>query len=201
MQDKIEELHQRRASLASAGGEQRVAKQHEQGKLTARERIEELLDEHSFQESAVYAVHRASRFGMSDKDVPSDGVVVGQGTVLGRLVHVASQDFTILGGTIGELHADKIAQAANMALRTGSPFVCINDSGGARVQEGVDALNGCGHIFYANVLLSGVVPQISILAGVRRGRGILAGPDGLHHPDQASADVHHRSRCHQAGHR
>lgn len=165
MQDKIEELHQRRASLASAGGEQRVAKQHEQGKLTARERIEELLDEHSFQETAVYAVHRATRFGMSDKDVPSDGVVVGQGTVLGRLVHVASQDFTILGGTIGELHADKIAQAANMALRTGSPFVCINDSGGARVQEGVDALNGCGHIFYANVLLSGVVPQISILAG------------------------------------
>ena len=111
MQEKIDQLHQRRASLAAAGGEQRVAKQHEQGKLTARERIEELLDEHSFQESAVYAVHRANRFGMSDKDVPSDGVVVGQGTVLGRLVHVASQDFTILGGTIGELHADKIAQA------------------------------------------------------------------------------------------
>ncbi len=165
IQEKIDELHRRRAELEAAGGEARVAKQHDQGKLTARERISELLDPHSFQESSVYAVHRANRFGMADKDVPSDGVVVGQGTILGRLVHVASQDFTILGGTIGELHAEKIAQSAQMALRTGSPFVCINDSGGARVQEGIDALNGCGRIFFANTLLSGVVPQISILAG------------------------------------
>ncbi|MFZ1285626.1 MAG: carboxyl transferase domain-containing protein [Candidatus Phosphoribacter sp.] len=165
MQEKIEQLHQRRAELAAAGGEKRVAKQHDQGKLTARERISELLDPDSFQEAGVFAIHRANRFGMADKTIPSDGVVAGQGTVLGRLIHVASQDFTILGGTIGELHAEKIAAAANSALRTGSPFVCINDSGGARVQEGVDALHGCGHIFYANVLLSGVVPQISILAG------------------------------------
>ena len=165
MQEKIDSLRQRRADLAAAGGADRVAKQHEQGKLTARERIDELLDAHSFQEMSTYAVHRANRFGMEGKAVPSDGVVTGQGTVLGRLVHVASQDFTILGGTLGELHAEKIAAAGNMALRTGSPFICINDSGGARVQEGVDALNGCGHIFYSNVLLSGVVPQISILAG------------------------------------
>ena len=165
MQDKIAHLHERRAQLAAGGGTKRVAKQHEQGKLTARERIGELLDDHSFQEMSVYAEHRANRFGMTGKSVPSDAVVVGQGTVLGRLVHVASQDFTVLGGTIGELHAQKIAGAANMALRTGSPFICINDSGGARVQEGIDALDGCGQIFFQNVLLSGVVPQISILAG------------------------------------
>ncbi len=165
MQDKIALLHERRAELAAGGGEKRVAKQHEQGKLTARERIGELLDDHSFQEMSVYSEHRANRFGMAGKSVPSDGVVVGQGTILGRLVHVASQDFTVLGGTIGELHAQKVANAANMALRTGSPFVCINDSGGARVQEGIDALHGCGQIFFQNVLLSGVVPQISILAG------------------------------------
>jgi len=165
MQEKIAALRERRAQVAAAGGEKRVAKQHEQGKLTARERIAALVDPDSFQEVGVYAEHRAERFGMSGKSVPSDGVVVGQGTVLGRLVHVASQDFTVLGGTVGELHAEKIAATANLALRTGSPFVCINDSGGARVQEGVDALNGCGHIFYGNVLLSGVVPQISIIAG------------------------------------
>ena len=165
MQDKIALLHERRAELAAGGGEKRVAKQHEQGKLTARERIGELLDDHSFQEMSVYSEHRANRFGMAGKSVPSDGVVVGQGTILGRLVHVASQDFTVLGGTIGELHAQKVANAANMALRTGSPFICINDSGGARVQEGIDALHGCGQIFFQNVLLSGVVPQISILAG------------------------------------
>ena len=165
MQEKIDDLLERRATLAAAGGAARVAKQHEQGKLTARERIAELVDPESFQETSVYAVHRASRFGMAGKDVPSDGVVVGQATVLGRLVHVASQDFTILGGTLGELHADKIAGAASMALHTGTPFICMYDSGGARVQEGVDALNGCGHIFFNNVLLSGVVPQISILAG------------------------------------
>ncbi|PID96703.1 MAG: methylmalonyl-CoA carboxyltransferase [Actinomycetales bacterium] len=165
MQEKIDLLHQHRAELAAAGGEKRIAKQHEQGKLTARERIDQLLDPESFQETTKYAVHRANRFGMQGKEVPSDGVVVGQGTVFGRLVHVASQDFTILGGTIGELHAEKIAGAAAMALHTGSPFICINDSGGARVQEGVDALHGCGQIFYHNVLLSGVVPQVSILAG------------------------------------
>lgn len=165
MHDRIAELNARRAKVEEAGGDKRVASQHASGKMTARERVAELFDPDSFQEMGRYAQHRATMFGMTGKDIPADGVVTGQGTVLGRLVHVASQDFTVQGGTVGELHATKIAEAATTALKTGSPFVFINDSGGARVQEGVDALNGCGMLFYNNVLLSGVVPQISIIAG------------------------------------
>ena len=134
----------------------------------------------------MFAEHRATLFGMADRRPPGDGVVVGQGTVMGRLVHLASQDFTVLGGSSGEVHAEKMVAAAQGSLQTGSPFVFINDSGGARVQEGIDSLHGCGRLFYHNVLLSGVVPQITIIAGPCAGaRGILARADRLHHPDAA----------------
>ncbi|MGB8383788.1 MAG: acyl-CoA carboxylase subunit beta [Dermatophilaceae bacterium] len=165
MTERIEQLRERRADLVAGGGEKAVAKQHGQGKLTARERIDELVDPHSFQEMAVFAEHRAQLFGMADRRPPGDGVVVGQATVMGRLVHLASQDFTVLGGSSGEVHAEKMVTAAKASLQTGSPLVLINDSGGARVQEGIDSLHGCGRLFYHNVLLSGVVPQVTIIAG------------------------------------
>ncbi len=165
MQERIAELRERKAALLEMGGAERIRKQHSQGKLTARERISLLLDEGSFQEINGFARHRATDFGMAGKDVPADGVVTGAGTIEGRLVHVASQDFTSVGGAVGEVHADKIVEMAKGALKTGSPFVIINDSGGARVQEGIDALAGYGRIFYHNTLLSGVVPQISLIMG------------------------------------
>ncbi|MGV1007410.1 MAG: acyl-CoA carboxylase subunit beta [Dermatophilaceae bacterium] len=165
MQDRIDQLRKRREQLLLGGGEKAIARQHEQGKLTARERVDALVDPHSFQEMAAFAEHRAQLFGMADKRVPGDGVVVGQGTVMGRLIHLASQDFTVLGGSSGEVHAEKMVAACKASLQTGSPLVLINDSGGARVQEGIDSLHGCGRLFYHNVLLSGVVPQITIIAG------------------------------------
>jgi methylmalonyl-CoA carboxyltransferase large subunit len=165
MKQRIELLEQRREEIAAGGGERNIEKQHAQGKLTARERIDELVDPGTFQETGMFAEHRATLFGMAGSTAPVDGVVTGQGAVLGRVVHIASQDFTVSGGTIGEVHADKVTGVLQASLKTGTPFVFINDSGGARVQEGIDALDGCGHIFYNNVLLSGVVPQITILAG------------------------------------
>lgn len=165
MAERIEELRARKNRLSQMGGESRIAKQHAQGKLTARERIDGLLDTGTFQEMFGFARHRATEFGMMDKEVPADAIVTGCGTVSGRLVHVASQDFTTMGGAVGEVHADKIVEMAKDALKTGSPFVIINDSGGARIQEGIDALGGYGRVFYHNTLLSGVVPQISLICG------------------------------------
>lgn len=163
--EKIEHLRQTKARLIAGGGEERIAKQHELGKLTARERISLLFDPDTFQEMFLFAQHRCTTFGMAGKELPGDGVVTGVGTIQGRQVFVASQDFTVSGGSVGELHADKICRTMEMALKSGSPLVFINDSGGARIQEGIDALNGYGRIFYRHVLLSGVVPQISIIAG------------------------------------
>lgn len=165
MAERIAELRKRRAALEKLGGADRIAKQHEAGKLTARERLQRLLDEGSFQEQFAYAQHRAVFFGMQGKDLPADGVVTGCGTVDRRLVHVASQDFTTVGGAAGEIHCQKIVEMAKSALKTGSPLVIVNDSGGARVQEGIDALAGYGRIFYHNTLLSGVVPQIALICG------------------------------------
>lgn len=165
MADRIAELRERKARLLEMGGEKRIKKQHEQDKMTARERIDALLDPGSFQEINGFARHRCIHFGMTEKEVPADAVVTGAGTINGRLVHVASQDFTVLGGSVGEVHADKIVDMAKASLKTGSPFIIINDSGGARIQEGIDALAGYGRVFYHNTLLSGVVPQISIIAG------------------------------------
>ncbi len=165
MQERIEELREKRREVLLMGGSKRIDKQHQLGKLTARERVAELCDEGSFQEQYGFAKHRATYFGMAEKDVPADAVVTGAGMVNGRLIHVASQDFTSLGGAVGEVHADKIVEMAKASLKTGSPFVLVNDSGGARVQEGIDALAGYGRVFFHNTLLSGVVPQISLICG------------------------------------
>ncbi len=161
----IEDLRRRKARLYLGGGKQRIAKQHAQGKRTARERLALLFDADSFQETHLFMQHRCSEFGMQGKEFPGEGVVTGYGLVDGRPIYAASQDFTCAGGAVGEATARKIHDAMDQALRTGDPIVFINDSGGARIQEGVDSLAGYGGIFYRNILLSGVVPQISIIAG------------------------------------
>ena len=165
MKDKIAELKKRQEHVLLGGGEARIEKQHKAGKMTARERVAELIDPNSFAETGMFAEHRAVMFGMAGKDMPADGVVTGAGSVGGRLVHFASQDFTVAGGAAGEVHSTKVAEIMLQSLKTGSPFVFINDSGGARVQEGIDALSGYGKVFYANVKLSGSVPQISLICG------------------------------------
>lgn len=165
MDELIEDLRRRRDRVKQGGGSDRLAKQRKQGKLTARERIEAIIDPNSLEEFGLFAQHRQTQFGMADKDCPADGVVTAAATVDGRLVHLASQDFTVLGGSAGEVHSLKVADVMARSLKTGSPFVFINDSGGARVQEGIDSLSGYGQVFYHNVLLSGVVPQISLICG------------------------------------
>src|ERR1022692_1379153 len=165
MAERISELSDKREKLKQGGGKQRLQKQHAAGKLTARERIERLVDRGSFQEIGLFAKHRATYFGMADKELPADGVVTGCATVDGRLIHLASQDFTVAGGAAGEVHCAKIKEMMQLSMKTGSPFVFINDSGGARVQEGIDSLAGYASVFYNNVMLSGTVPQISIICG------------------------------------
>jgi len=163
--DDLAALHQAKERLCLGGGAERAAKQHKDGKLTARERLELLLDRDTFQEMGIFAQHRATYFGMAGKDLPADGVVTGSGKVGARTGYVASQDFTVAGGSAGEVHGDKISVAMQYSLNTGTPFVFINDSGGARVQEGIGSLAGYARVFYHNVLLSGVVPQISLICG------------------------------------
>lgn len=165
MDELTAELQERRAVIELGGGTERQGKQRAQGKLTARERIDALLDRGTFQETGMFAHHRSTYFGLADADLPADGVVTGEGTVFGRPVHVASQDFTVAGGSAGEVHSHKVVAMLQASLKTGTPFIFINDSGGARVQEGIGSLSGYGQVFYNNVLLSGVVPQISIIAG------------------------------------
>jgi methylmalonyl-CoA carboxyltransferase large subunit len=165
MEEKLAELRGKRREIVLGGGQERVEKQHAAGKLTSRERVELLVDRGSFQEIGIFARHRATYFGMANKDLPADAVVTGCARVDGRLVHLASQDFTVCGGTAGEVHCEKITEMMQLSLKTGSPFVFINDSGGARVQEGIASLSGYGSVFYNNVLLSGSVPQISIICG------------------------------------
>src|SRR5271157_5701043 len=165
MRKKVDELKKRRAEVMLGGGADKLEKQHQAGKLTARERIEALVDPDSFEETGLFAEHRSTMFGMEDKSMPADGVVTGAASVEGRLVHLASQDFTVAGGSAGEVHSIKVAEVMEMALKTGSPFVFINDSGGARVQEGIDSLSGYGKVFYSNVMLSGAVPQVSLICG------------------------------------
>jgi len=164
-EDQIAELRARKQAIQQGGGQQRVEKHHASGKLTARERLEVLVDPGSFQEIGLFVKHRATQFGMPEKDFPADGVVTGCATIEGRLVHLASQDFTVGGGAAGEAHCNKIVEMMQLSLKTGSPFVFINDSGGARVQEGIDSLAGYARVFYNNVMLSGIVPQISIICG------------------------------------
>jgi len=165
MEQRIEQLRRKRQKIYEGGGADKLEKHRASGKLTARERIEALVDPGSFMETGAFAQHRATLFGMAGKEVPADGVVTGSAAIGGRLVHVASQDFTVLGGSAGELHSNKVADVMLQSLKTGSPFIFINDSGGARVQEGIDSLSGYGRVFYTNVMLSGVVPQISLICG------------------------------------
>jgi len=162
---KIEELQRRRRHHQLGGGPERIERQHRAGKLTARELIALLCDPDSFQEMYLFARHRCEFFGMPEKELPADGVVTGSGAIDGRLVYLASQDFTVAGGAAGEVHCEKIAEMMAASLKCGCPFIFINDSGGARVQEGIDSLAGYGRVFYHNVLLSGVVPQISLICG------------------------------------
>jgi methylmalonyl-CoA carboxyltransferase large subunit len=162
---QLDKLRENRDAIKQGGGKERIDKHHAAGKLTARERVETLVDHSSFQEIGIFAKHRSTYFGMAEKDVPADGVVTGCATVDGRTVHLASQDFTVLGGAAGEVHCSKIADMMQLSLKTGSPFIFINDSGGARVQEGIDSLAGYARIFYQNVMLSGTVPQIAVICG------------------------------------
>ncbi|MDR1915644.1 MAG: methylmalonyl-CoA carboxyltransferase [Synergistaceae bacterium] len=169
-----EKLLEHREKASQGGGEKAIAKQHEKGKLTARERIARILDPGTFVEIDELVEHRCTNFGMEKTVFPGDGVVTGYGTVEGRIVYVFSQDFTVIGGSLGEAHAKKICKILDLAIQNGAPCVGINDSGGARIQEAVDALSGYGNIFFRNVKASGVVPQLSIIAGPCAGGAVYS---------------------------
>ncbi len=163
--ERLHELHARRTRLELGGGVAQIEKQHAGGKLTARERVAKLTDEGSFQEVGLFAQHQCTAFGLGHRELPADGVITGCAKVDGKTVHLASQDFTVSGGAAGEVHSLKVAEMQELSLKTGSPFIFINDSGGARVQEGIGSLSGYGKVFYFNVMLSGSVPQISLICG------------------------------------
>ena len=174
MTDILEQLEARRAEARAGGGEKRVAAQHAKGKLTARERIELLLDEGSFEEYDMFVAHRTTEFGMANNRPPGDGVITGWGTVNGRQIYVYSQDFTVLGGSVSETHGKKICKIMDMAMKNGAPVVGLNDSGGARIQEGVDALAAYADIFQRNIEASGVIPQISVIMGPCAGGAVYS---------------------------
>ena len=173
-QAKIEKMIAKSEKIIAAGGPKRVQKQHDGGKLTARERIALLLDEGSFVELDRFVAHRCTNFGMEKKELPGEGVTTGYGTVDGRLVYVFAQDFTVEGGSLGEMHAAKIVKVQRLALKMGAPLVGMNDSGGARIQEAIDALAGYGKIFFENTIASGVVPQISAIMGPSAGGAVYS---------------------------
>ncbi|KGG80619.1 methylmalonyl-CoA carboxyltransferase [Caloranaerobacter azorensis H53214] len=172
--EKVEKLKAAKEKIRLGGGIDKIEKQHKSGKLTARERINLLLDEGSFIELDTFVEHRCTNFGMDKKKAPGEGVVTGYGTIDGRLVFVYAQDFTVIGGSLGEMHAAKICKVQDMALKMGAPIIGLNDSGGARIQEGVDALSGYGKIFYKNTISSGVIPQISVIMGPCAGGAVYS---------------------------
>lgn len=172
--DKIKELQDLKQKIFLGGGEKRIKKQHDSGKMTARERLTLLFDEDSFVEIDAFVKHRCTELGMQEVDAPGEGVVTGYGTVDGKLVYAYAQDFTVIGGSLGEMHAKKICKVMDMALKMGAPLVGINDSGGARIQEGVDALSGYGNIFLRNTIASGVIPQISVIMGPCAGGAVYS---------------------------
>ena len=174
MRDHLRELDRMRERSERGGGEERLARQHEKGKLSARERIDILLDEDSFVEMDRFVTHRASDFGLDKRKILGDGVVTGYGTIHGRLVFLFSQDFTVFGGSLSEAHAEKIVKVQEMALRGGAPIIGLNDSGGARIQEGVVSLGGYADIFLRNTLASGVIPQISVILGPCAGGAVYS---------------------------
>ncbi|WP_281239192.1 acyl-CoA carboxylase subunit beta [Flavobacterium praedii] len=174
MQDKIEILNEKIAQALLGGGKERIAKQHEKKKLTARERIDYLMDEGSFEEIGMLVTHRTTDFGMEKELYYGDGVVTGYGTINGRLVYIFAQDFTVFGGALSETHAEKICKVMDMAVKMGAPMIGLNDSGGARIQEGVRSLGGYADIFYRNVQASGVIPQISAIMGPCAGGAVYS---------------------------
>src|SRR6059058_5927429 len=165
MATTIEELEKRRELARLGGGEKRIAAQHAKGRLTARERLSVLLDPGSFEEYDMFVEHNCSDFGMETQKVPGDGVVTGSGTINGRLLYIFAQDFTVFGGSLSERHAQKICKVMDQAMQVGAPLIGLNDSGGARIQEGVASLAGYAEVFQRNVLASGVVPQVSLIMG------------------------------------
>lgn len=174
MYEKIDELYERKRKVELGGGDDRIEAQHNRGKLTARERIDILVDPDSFVELNPFIKHRATNFGMDKMEAPGEGVVTGYGKINGRMVYVFAQDFTVFGGALGEMHARKIATIMDLAAKNGAPVIGLNDSGGARIQEGVVSLDGYGHIFYRNSIYSGVVPQISVILGPCAGGAVYS---------------------------
>lgn len=174
MYEKIDQLYERKRVVEMGGGDERIAAQHNRGKLTARERISLLLDPDSFVELQPFVKHRATHFGMDKLEAPGEGVVTGYGKINGRLVYIFAQDFTVFGGALGEMHAKKIANIMDLAAKNGAPVIGLNDSGGARIQEGVVSLDGYGHIFYRNSIYSGLIPQISVILGPCAGGAVYS---------------------------
>ena len=174
MHDILEQLEKKRELARLGGGQKRIDAQHKKGKLTARERLEVLLDAGTFEEWDMFVEHRCSDFGMQDNKIPGDGVVTGYGMINGRLVFVFSQDFTVFGGALSEAHAEKICKIMDQAMKVGAPVIGLNDSGGARIQEGVASLGGYADVFQRNVMASGVVPQISMIMGPCAGGAVYS---------------------------
>ena len=174
MQEIIRQLEEKRDGARLGGGQKRIDSQHAKGKLTARERLEVLLDEGSFEEWDMFKEHRCADFGMAENTVPGDGVVTGYGTIFGRLAFVFSQDFTVFGGSLSQAHAEKICKIMDHAMKVGAPVIGLNDSGGARIQEGVDSLGGYADVFQRNVLASGVIPQLSLIMGPCAGGAVYS---------------------------
>jgi len=174
MQDIIQQLEQKRVAARMGGGQKRIDAQHAKGKLTARERLEVLLDEGTFEEWDMFVEHRCTDFGMQDNKIPGDGVVTGYGMINGRLVFVYSQDFTVFGGALSESHAEKICKIMDQAMKVGAPVIGLNDSGGARIQEGVASLGGYAEVFQRNAMASGVIPQISMIMGPSAGGAVYS---------------------------
>ncbi|MBN2759893.1 MAG: methylmalonyl-CoA carboxyltransferase, partial [Rhodobacteraceae bacterium] len=174
MKDILQQLEAQRQEARMGGGEKRIAAQHSKGKLTARERIELLLDEGSFEEFDMFVAHRCVDFGMQASRPMGDGVVTGWGTINGRVAYVFSQDFTVMGGSVSETHAAKICKIMDMAIQNGAPVIGLNDSGGARIQEGVASLAAYGDVFQRNITASGVVPQISVIMGPCAGGAVYS---------------------------
>ena len=174
VQEKIELMLEKKEHLMQGGGAKAIEKQHSKGKLTARERLNLLFDEETFVELDMFVRHRCTNFGQDKKELPGEGVVTGYGTVNGRLVYAFAQDFTVEGGSLGEKHAHKIWKVMDLAMKMGAPCIGINDSGGARIQEAVDALSGYGGIFYRNTKSSGVIPQISVIMGPCAGGAVYS---------------------------
>jgi len=173
-EDKVEQLKKKRQDAKKGGGEKRIQKQHDKGKLTARERIDLLLDDNSFEEIDAFVTHRSTDFGLEKKKIPGDGVVTGHGKIHGRPVYVFSQDFTVFGGSLSETHAEKICKIMDLAMKNGVPVIGLNDSGGARIQEGVSSLGGYAEVFWRNSMASGVVPQISAVMGPCAGGAVYS---------------------------